>query len=358
MVASAHSDESLEQSRLDKLLGKLPARRAVPLATLQFVAERVAQVSSDDIATASLSTPLRDFVFRKAPTHGSHGTEEASASPSSIADASQTDANTHVELERELSASIYVARPARALTGVADVVGNEPFPLDLEAPSKIDFAWFEPRRRTDSARRSRARRASSGDEDDEEAASLAAPLGVRLLLQEWSLGRDPEQYAWRNVYSEPQRAEAEASKARMTAAAAEQEQRASTRRRRALGASASQPFFSTTALGTSASQPPTLSSSRAPQHRKTRKPPREVNAPPGFSFHAAAAAASTQPSQSQAPTPTQTQTQTQTPASSSQQAPAFVATQVMPGKFGGRPQAKDKSGGGKKTKKPKRVAGF
>lgn len=83
---------------------------------------------------------------------------------------------------------------------------NAPFPPELEPPP-LQFSYFRPRAKATRAETpgttqglDEGEQEEEEDEHDWRRANLKS-VGVRMLLSEWHVGSDPDEYAWNNPYA-------------------------------------------------------------------------------------------------------------------------------------------------------------
>lgn len=199
---------------------------------------------------------------------------------------------------------------------------TEQLTLSQKEPSPISFSYFRPVNK-DGRSHYKARMPVPEPLIEEEDQDVEMPLGVRLLLSEWTVGDNPQEYNYVDPY------DVDGSEAQSQLYSQLQAERKGRMRRAA-----------------------TEDANDATQH------PTQSQAPP--TIVAAKTLASTQPAK--VPTVARSKTQTQPAFSFSQQTlvnetpssqPLMMNTQVLPGPFGGRPAASAK----KKSAK-KRIGGF
>lgn len=125
----------------------------------------------------------------------------------------ESEARSQLALDLSLSTDIFAAhQPIKEATKTLDddmlsiSLSTQAMSLAALEPQPVQFEFLRPIRKTDS---------SSDVEDVEDAdqevsrkwsdtpAKEITPLGVRLLLQEWELGTDPNQYVYHDPYDDP-----------------------------------------------------------------------------------------------------------------------------------------------------------
>lgn len=218
----------------------------------------------------------------------------------------ETEAREQLVVDLALSNDVYSARQLHSSAtdeATRDTMTHPAEISHMEEPPEVKFGYFRP------IRKSGVDHYANKDPDGEQDRGVSSPLGVRLLLAEWKLGTDPNDYVYRDPYG-----------------LADMDEQPTTQFRKAPGTT-----------------PMTQKKQMAPQ-----RPPVVV-------------AAATQPpvvhTFERAPPVTQSQviqrrhSQQIEPGLDAFSQEPLMSTQVLPGPFGGRPAA------GKKPAK-KRIGGF
>ncbi|KAH7889406.1 hypothetical protein F5I97DRAFT_1801300 [Phlebopus sp. FC_14] len=215
----------------------------------------------------------------------------------------ETEAREQLVVDLALSGDVYSGRP---LTKPHPLTTNDSMSQRTKEPPEVHFGYFHPIRKIGAHHY-----ADVGETEElDEAAPFSSSQGVRLLLAEWEVGTDPENYIYRDPYN-----------------VADPDELPAPRKRQALPT------------------PPATQKTVVPSHC----PPMVVatrveHLPP------------TQASK-RAPTVTQTQTVQRTLSQTASDHPEvfsqelMASTQVLPGRFGGRPSV-----GAKKKPTLKRIA--
>jgi len=189
-----------------------------------------------------------------------------------------------------------------------------------DEPPRVNFGFLGPHLKTT---------------DENEDASPDQPLGVRLLLTEWTVGSDPDNYKYVDPYGldDTREISDDDNELSRSASPSQPQPQSQSQRPRKPGTGSSQPKRPPTL----AAAPPTLAA--APFIPYVGPKPRQSSVPPMMSH--------SQPLDSVAPVAGNSQSQDQSQET-------WPSTQVVPGPFGGRPAAVV----AKKKVVKKRVGGF
>lgn len=108
----------------------------------------------------------------------------------------ETEAREQLVLDLFLSNGVYSARQISNLHSftAAEATIHPKEMSYSEEPPEIKFGYFRPVRKSGADHY--ANKNQGGDQDP----GVSSPLGVRLLLAEWELGADPEDYTYRDPY--------------------------------------------------------------------------------------------------------------------------------------------------------------
>ncbi|KAH9901571.1 hypothetical protein C8Q73DRAFT_678269 [Cubamyces lactineus] len=115
----------------------------------------------------------------------------------------ENEARSQLALDLSLACDVYAhKRPGKDTTNnfEEDLLNisrsTEAMSLGDRDPSPMQFSFLRPLVKDD------PRGVSFTDEDEVDTVKTMAPLGVRLLLQEWDIGTDPHEYVYRDPYDE------------------------------------------------------------------------------------------------------------------------------------------------------------
>lgn len=111
----------------------------------------------------------------------------------------ETKAREQLVLDLALSNDVYSTKQIPKVHSFAssEVTANtvvHPMGPYSEEPPEVQFGYFRP------IRKSGADHYAERNQDGEQDAGISSPLGVRLLLAEWELGADPNNYTYRDPY--------------------------------------------------------------------------------------------------------------------------------------------------------------
>ncbi|TDL24836.1 hypothetical protein BD410DRAFT_837750 [Rickenella mellea] len=257
----------------------------------------------------------------------------------------ESEALDELALDLALSADIYSASPfIKSKQQVADAAaGDDPFEastmlsqaaeglsLRTTEPPPVDFGYFQPVRKDAKGGRKRYK-----DHDEVEAPSDAEeeavdmPMGVRLLLSEWDVGSNPDEYQYVDPY------DAEESHAGIGQSGTRNPRVPRVPEHSVAGQSTipPQPHQPPLVIPASSLKPPAPSKPPKIQSQRLTSGSQPLASPQGFQFSHGAS-----------------QPDPHHPPDSSQD--FMTSTQVLPGPFGGRQPV------GKKKPAKKRVVGF
>lgn len=247
----------------------------------------------------------------------------------------ETEARSQLALDLSLATDVFSAhRPGKEATATFDEdmlsisLSTQAMSLAEVEPPPVQFGFLQPIRKADTHKRSQTGEADPPPKAaDANSSKVNMPLGVRLLLQEWDLGTDPNQYVYEDPYDDTPGVPVQARRR----AAKEPVRRASPDRTMPPPPA---PTHRPPTIASSIPQaPPVIAASSQPVRRKPLVAARSQDAfvPQSQGVPGQRADAWTAPSSSQEP---------------------VASTQVLPGPHGGRPAV------AKKKPAKKRVGGF
>ena len=112
----------------------------------------------------------------------------------------ETEAREQLVVDLGLSRDVYSARPFAKLHSSAGSEGTlNPIVCPRvisysEEPPEVKFGYFRP------VRKAGADHYAEKEQDGQQDPGISSPIGVRLLLAEWELGTDPNDYTYRDPY--------------------------------------------------------------------------------------------------------------------------------------------------------------
>lgn len=120
--------------------------------------------------------------------------------PQDVSVRRETEARKQLVLDLTLSKDVYSPRPFGQLHSFAASEGTPntiAHPMEMsygEVPPEVKFGYFRPIRKVG------VDHYADKEQDGGQDPGISSPLGVRLLLAEWELGTDPEDYTYRDPY--------------------------------------------------------------------------------------------------------------------------------------------------------------